>query len=98
MISLIRWLHLNYKYRIFPLPNDLPRLQKAGGRSKYFTRLHVQGLWDGCAIGPTSHHSETKFISMEFSAIDFKAVPWFVVRCVRLLFLDWRVFLKSLLT
>ena len=28
MISLIRWLYLNYKYRIFPLPNDPPRLQK----------------------------------------------------------------------
>jgi hypothetical protein len=28
MISLIRWLYLNYKYRIFPLPNDPFRLQK----------------------------------------------------------------------
>ena len=28
MISLIRWLYLNYKYRIFPLPNDSLRLQE----------------------------------------------------------------------
>src|SRR5262249_25475680 len=98
MISLIRWLYLNYKYRIFPLPNDPPRLQKLAADLNISLAYTYKGYGMDVPLAQQSHHSEIKFISMEYSAVDCHAVPCFDGRCGPLLFTDWRGFSKPLLT